>query len=68
MDGVIPEPPGGAHRDLAAAAVQVGDVIENALEELEGMPAEELLEARLEKYRQMGRFLEERVPQGTGDS
>lgn len=68
IDGLIPEPAGGAHRDPAAAAEVVGDQIEQALDELDPMEPEELVRHRLEKYRRIGRFLEDGTPRGLGDS
>jgi acetyl-CoA carboxylase carboxyl transferase subunit alpha len=59
IDGVIPEPAGGAHRDPAEAARLVGDAIERALAELEAQPPDKLVEARLEKYLGIGKFLDE---------
>jgi acetyl-CoA carboxylase carboxyl transferase subunit alpha len=68
IDGVIPEPPGGAHRDPAAAAEHVGTRLEMALSELERIPPEQLVEERLEKFMKMGRFLEDGRPRGLSDS
>ena len=68
VDGIVPEPPGGAHRDFAAAIEVVGDTLDEALLELESLDEQELLRARLEKYRRMGRFLDENTPQGPGES
>jgi len=58
VDKVIPEPPGGAHADHAAAAQAVKAEIGAALAELCGLPTEQLLAGRLEKYRKMGHFRE----------
>jgi acetyl-CoA carboxylase carboxyl transferase subunit alpha len=68
VDGVVPEPPGGAHRDLAGAAAALGDVLEGALKELEGLPPDELLARRMEKYRHMGSYLEGGTRRGLGHS
>jgi len=68
IDGTIPEPPGGAHRDYDSAATAVGDVVDRALAELEEIPGERLVEARLERYRRIGRYVEDGVPKGLGDS
>ncbi len=67
IDGVIKEPPGGAHRDFAAIATAVGDTIDGALAELEGIPPEDLVEARLRRYQRFGRYLEDGIPKGLGD-
>jgi acetyl-CoA carboxylase carboxyl transferase subunit alpha len=54
IDGVLPEPLGGAHRDPAAAARVLGDALRRHLEALSGVPKGELIERRLTKYRRMG--------------
>jgi len=59
VDAVIPEPLGGAHTDPAEACRRVGDALEAALEELDGTPVDELLEARYRKFRRLGAFREE---------
>jgi acetyl-CoA carboxylase carboxyl transferase subunit alpha len=58
IDRVIPEPPGGAHADPAAAIASVEEVLAQDLAELERLPPGELYEARYAKYRGMGVFLE----------
>ena len=58
IDEVVPEPMGGAHRDLR----KMGDFLRNAiirnLDELSGLPADGLVEERYQKFRRYGRFLE----------
>jgi acetyl-CoA carboxylase carboxyl transferase alpha subunit len=56
IDGVVPEPPQGAHTDHDAAAARLEDAIAMHLEELAETPLEELLRARREKFRAMGRW------------
>lgn len=56
IDGVIPEPPGGAHRDWQHAAKLIGEQIAEALAELEPLSPEELVAQRIEKFRKMGKF------------
>jgi acetyl-CoA carboxylase carboxyl transferase subunit alpha len=58
VDAVIPEPLGGAHTDPAEACRRVGDAIAAALDELEGVPVDELLEDRYLKFRRLGAFEE----------
>jgi acetyl-CoA carboxylase carboxyl transferase subunit alpha len=48
IDGIIPEPHGGAHRNLAAA-----------LEELKAKTPGKLLEERYRRFRRIGSFMEE---------
>jgi len=55
VDGVIPEPMGGAHRDPAAAIVTVGDAIETALAGLVRLSPEELRKQRKDRFYAIGR-------------
>jgi len=55
IDGVIPEPMGGAHRDHAAALASVGDAVQTALTPLLTMDAATLKARRREKFLEMGR-------------
>jgi len=54
VDGVIPEPLGGAHHDHHAAAEFLKTSIVSALGELAKIPADKLLDQRYEKFRRMG--------------
>jgi acetyl-CoA carboxylase carboxyl transferase alpha subunit/acetyl-CoA carboxylase carboxyl transferase beta subunit len=54
MDGVIPEPEGGAHTDPPAAAANLKAAIVAALGELTGLTTEELLERRYDRFRAFG--------------
>ncbi len=56
IDGIIPEPPGGAHRDHAAAATMLRERVVAELDALLALPPDELLARRYEKYRQLGPF------------
>lgn len=58
IDGIVPEPVGGAHRDPPAAAQMVSETLGCVLGELVGEPREHLLEARHRKYRNIGFYLE----------
>ncbi len=58
IDGILPEPIGGAHRDHEAAAAILRQAILRHLEALSGVPASERIERRLQKYRRMGVFHE----------
>lgn len=61
IDGIIPEPIGGAHRDVAKAAEAVQKAIIEHLTKLEGLTTEDLLTQRYEKYRRMGVWGEDRL-------
>ena len=58
IDDVVREPLGGAHRDHHATAGMLKMYLRNQLRELTGTPIEELLEARYQRFRRMGVFLE----------
>ncbi len=55
VDRIVPEPFGGAHRDHANAAEILGSYIAEELDALAGIPTEELILSRYQKYRAMGR-------------
>jgi len=58
VDGIVPEPQGGAHHDHAAAAEFLRQSNTEALDELSRMPPKKLLEQRYEKFRKVGVFSE----------
>ena len=58
VDGVVPEPAGGAHRDPAAAAANLKSSVVAALRELTGISIDTLVQRRYEKFRKIGVFQE----------
>jgi acetyl-CoA carboxylase carboxyl transferase subunit alpha len=58
VDGIIPEPVGGAHRDARQAAANLKKAVVENLDLLEKTPLPSLLARRLEKYSNMGTYLE----------
>jgi len=56
IDEVIPEPLGGAHRDPREMANALKQHILKQLRELRAKPAQQLLDERYDKFRQMGVF------------
>jgi len=58
IDGLIDEPPGGAHNDPASAAKEVAEVVTAALDELLPLNHEERIEKRIDKYTRMGTWIE----------
>ena len=58
-DELIPESPGGAHRDPALTARNVGDAIRRHLAALEQLTPEQLVTDRYKKFRAMGVFTSE---------
>ena len=67
IDEVIREPLGGAHRDRHRAASHLKLHLRNNLRELVGRPIDELLDARYQKFRRMGVFLESPAPDSDSD-
>ena len=57
IDGIIPEPAGGAHRHSAEVIVAAGKLIERALGELSGLDGIAIREQRREKFLAIGRNL-----------
>jgi acetyl-CoA carboxylase carboxyl transferase subunit alpha len=58
VDDVIREPLGAAHRDHHAMAATLKIYLRSKLRELVAMPLDELVEARYQRFRRMGVFLE----------
>jgi acetyl-CoA carboxylase carboxyl transferase subunit alpha len=58
IDGIVPEPPGGAHRSWERAADELKGALRGALDELRDLPGDELVQRRYAKFRRMGVFEE----------
>jgi len=61
IDGVVPEPEGGAHRDHEAAGALLDEVLRKHLSELKTLPIKDLIGARYSKFRNMAQFF---IPEG----
>jgi acetyl-CoA carboxylase carboxyl transferase subunit alpha len=59
IDGIVPEPIGGAHRNPAEAAGLLRPRLLAAFRELLALPPDQLMEARYQKFRHMGVFAED---------
>jgi acetyl-CoA carboxylase carboxyl transferase subunit alpha len=55
IDGIIPEPVGGAHRDAAGVVQAAGDILVQALSEYDDMAPDEIRKERREKFLAIGR-------------
>jgi acetyl-CoA carboxylase carboxyl transferase subunit alpha len=55
VDGIIPEPVGGAHRDAEGVVQTAGDVIVKAITEFDGLSPDEIRKDRRDKFLAMGR-------------
>jgi acetyl-CoA carboxylase carboxyl transferase subunit alpha len=58
IDGVVVEPPGGAHRNWQAAAQAIQQAVTGALDELVPLSPGDLVQQRYGKFRRMGIFEE----------
>ena len=56
IDGIVPEPQGGAHTDADEAARLLGESIRDALDDLVDVPGDELRRRRRAKFRALGVF------------
>ena len=61
IDEIVKEPLGGAHRDAKEMSKTLGEVILRHLNELQAMPADELIKKRYDKFRKLGVFSEQAV-------
>lgn len=59
IDGIVPEPEGGAQHDPESAIASLGRTLQSALDELAQLSPEQLIEQRYNKFRQMGNFFTE---------
>jgi len=58
IDGVVPEPEGGAHKDHEAAAALLDGVLQQQLACLKTVPVSELISSRYNKFRNMAQYFE----------
>jgi acetyl-CoA carboxylase carboxyl transferase subunit alpha len=58
IDEIIEEPLGGAQRDPVQTAFNIRSYLSKTLDELKGADIDQLLEARYERYRSFGDFVE----------
>ncbi|MCB1278247.1 acetyl-CoA carboxylase carboxyltransferase subunit alpha [Prosthecobacter sp.] len=56
IDGIIPEPLGGAHNDHFAAANSLKEAVLTTLKDLSALPTAKMLEQRYQKFRELGQF------------
>ena len=54
IDEIIPEPVGGAHRDMKVAINEMGDIIQKRLNTLQSLDQNELVKLKEEKYLKIG--------------
>lgn len=58
VEEVLPEPLGGAHRDVQTMAATIKSAVVRHLTELQELDVEELLSRRYQRFRRMGRWTE----------
>ncbi len=60
IDGIVPEPPGGAHLDPEASIASLRATLKQALKDLSFRTAQEIISERYAKFRSIGTaFIEE---------
>ena len=65
IDIVVPEPREGAHLDHAETARRLKAIVVDRLAALDELPIEQLLESRYRRYRALGSYTEEEMPEPT---
>jgi acetyl-CoA carboxylase carboxyl transferase subunit alpha len=58
IDGIVPEPNGGAQNNWDESAVSLGKSLKASLDRLAGLTPKELVDHRYEKFRKIGSFFE----------
>ncbi len=58
IDTVVPEPLGGAHRDIESMATNLAEVLRTTLAELTALPIDSLLEQRYQRLMSFGHYEE----------
>jgi acetyl-CoA carboxylase carboxyl transferase subunit alpha len=56
IDGIVPEPPGGAQEDYDVAAALLRESLSSHLSRLAALKPQDLVEQRYAKFRNMGNF------------
>ncbi len=56
IDGIVPEPPGGAHEDHNEAARLLKEQLVRSVRELSALTPDEAVQTRYDKFRKMGNF------------
>ncbi len=62
IDDIIPEPLGGAHRDMSQTAKNVSKALETHFNQLQKIPLPTLLKQREAKFRNIGAFSSQEAP------
>lgn len=63
IDDIIPEPPGGAHRDYEAMSKKISETIIKAYDDLKTRPIEKVVEERYRRLRKIGESREDSLPE-----
>ncbi|MBO1003395.1 acetyl-CoA carboxylase carboxyl transferase subunit alpha [Pseudogracilibacillus auburnensis] len=58
IDEIIPEPKGGAHRDVEQQAKNIDKVLKQSIDSLSSLSSEQLLENRWQKFKKIGEISE----------
>ncbi len=63
IDEIIPEPPGGAHRDYELMSKRIEETVIKALDELKTKPTAKLIDERYKRIRKIGEWHEINIPE-----
>ena len=63
VEEIVPEPLGGAHRNLGQICLTLGEALDRNLNELSRLSGDQLLEHRYNRYRKFGDFEDLNAPQ-----
>ena len=58
VDQLVPEPIGGAHRNHEGAGDLLKAALQKSIKRLQRMPMQKMLDARYDKFRKFGEFVE----------
>jgi acetyl-CoA carboxylase carboxyl transferase subunit alpha len=58
VDGIVPEPDGGAHNNHERAAELLKETLSKYLAQLKALSVDKLLEERYDKFRHMGQYFQ----------
>ncbi|MFS0636390.1 acetyl-CoA carboxylase carboxyl transferase subunit alpha [Mesobacillus foraminis] len=56
IDEIIPEPKGGAHRDVDLQAIEISEALKTSMKTLASLTEEELIDQRYQKYKRIGEY------------
>ncbi|MFA5068920.1 MAG: acetyl-CoA carboxylase carboxyltransferase subunit alpha [Candidatus Omnitrophota bacterium] len=62
IDNIVPEPVGGAHRNPQLTAENIKRIILGSIKDMSSVSKDDMLKARYEKFRRIGKFIDPDIP------